>query len=69
MQSVAHGGIAEAEASHWVGPGATVQGASVVVGVGVVVGTGVVLASVADVSVGGPVVGDVGAPVHRGVGT
>jgi hypothetical protein len=26
MQSVAHGGIADAEASHWVGPASTVHG-------------------------------------------
>lgn len=81
MQSVAQGGIAEADASHWVGPGATVQGVPpVVVGVFSVVGS--VVASVVEtevgvasvvpgpgvVSVGGPVVGSVGPPVQGGEG-
>ena len=67
--------MADADASHCVGPGATEQGESVVVGVGVVVGvvvgTAVVLASVVDglvVTVGGLEVGEVGAPVQVGTG-
>jgi hypothetical protein len=80
MQSVAQGGIAEADASHWVGPGATVQGVPpVVVGVCSVVGSSVVVGSAVEVgvasvvagpvvvSVGGPVVGS-GPPVQGGEG-
>ena len=37
IQSVAHGGIADAEASHWVGPGSTEHGVPLPVGVGDVV--------------------------------
>lgn len=67
MQSVAQGGIAEADASHWVGPGAAVQGVPpVVVGVCSVVGSSVV-GSAVEVGVAsvvaGPVVVSVGGPV------
>ena len=34
IQSVAQGGMAEADASHWVGPGATEHGVPLPVGVG-----------------------------------
>ena len=79
MQSVAQGGIAEADASHWVGPGATVQGVppvvvgvcsvvgSAVVGSAVEVGVASVVAGPVVVSVGGPVVGS-GPPVQGGDG-
>ena len=77
IQSVAQGGIADADASHWVGPGATVQGVPpVVVGVCSVVGSvvGSVVASVVETEVGvtsvvpGPVVVSVGGPVVGWVG-
>ena len=78
MQSVAHGGIADAEASHWIGPGVAEQGVpvSVSVGGGVVSGPPVQVVVVsgppgAVVVVSGPPVPvdvPVGPPVQEGAG-
>lgn len=68
IQSVAHGGIAEAVASHWVGPGVTEQGVpvSVPVGGGVVSGPPVPVFVVPGPP--GPVAVPVGPPVQVGAG-
>lgn len=60
MQSVAQGGIAEANASHWDGPGVTTHGEPVVgVGVSVVMTGGSVVTTGGSVDVGAAVlVGD-----------
>ena len=62
MQSVAQGGIAEADASHWVGPGVPTHDGEPVVGVGV----SVVMTGGSVVTTGGSV--DVGAAVLVGDG-